>query len=208
MGKHSLTATLSYVYWPAFWDTLPRHTVLVGCFWNKERGGKKKQRMPWEKKKRVAFPTRTCVNKEQAIWCRAMAGYVIWSGISISGKQNGTWGWACNYCVLKNPSMWRPCSAFKTSYLFLSLVLSILHTGHRFSHRKNAREWIWTEYGISMADSRAHSQSQELHGECGTPCREGCGTRSVMQEHMHHPELQVQSALILYHRVYWITNIW
>lgn len=98
-----------------------------------------------------------------------MAGYVIWSGISISGKQNGTWGWACNYCVLKNPSMWRPCSAFKTSYLFLSLVLSILHTGHRFSHRKNAREGIWTEYGISMADSQAHSQSQgknvELHAE-------------------------------------------
>lgn len=115
-----------------------------------------------------------------------MAGYVIWSGISISGKQNGTWGWACNYCVLKNPSMWRPCSAFKTSYLFLSLVLSILHTGHRFSHRKNAREWIWTEYGISMADSRAHSQSQgknvELHAEKavaqGRSSRSTCTTQN------------------------------
>lgn len=144
----------------ALWVTLLMHAGLVGWFWNKENEENSSFKVFFA----FASLTRTCVNEEQAISCRAMAGYVVWSGISISGKQNGRWGWAFKYCA-KNPSMWRPCSAFKTSSLLLSLVLSVLLTGRRFPHGKNARDWILTEYGISMADSQAHGQSQEKNVE-------------------------------------------
>lgn len=138
---------------------------------------------------------------------RAMAGLknnFPRGGRSISHKQSSTQGQTCfNYYQSVEKSFLSKCLA-------LLLKQSVLCSYHQFCHYflLTIDSFIGKKDRGQNLDGRVgyawliHRLLPVIAKECRTPHRGGQGTRPTVQEQSHHPRVQVQFALAMYHGIY------